>query len=264
MIISNEEELIKIKNSSLLVGKTLGEIVKYLYPGITLRFLDRIAENFIRSHNGIPAFKGYKGYPSTLCISVNDVVVHGIPDDTVLKEGDLVSVDCGVILDGLYADYAYTFLIGEVSEEKRLLTRITLESLYKGICVALAGNTTGDIGYEIQSYVEKFGFTVVRELVGHGIGRNLHEKPEVPNFGKKGKGTLLTEKMVLCIEPMINAGKKEVYQDRDNWAIRTKDGKSSAHFEHMVIVEKDYPQVISTYEYIEQNIKNNIWLNSPQ
>lgn len=264
MIITTEEEYIKIQNSSLLVGKTLGEVAKHLCPGVTSKFLDQIAERFIRSHGAIPAFKGYRGYPATLCISINDVVVHGIPDDVELKEGDLVSIDCGVLLEGFYADYAYTFLVGQVDQQKKLLALRTLESLYRGIAQAKTGNTTGDIGYAIQQYVEKHGFSVVRDLIGHGIGKNLHEKPEVPNFGKKGSGTILQDGMVLCIEPMINAGKKDVYQDKDGWTIRTKDGKPSAHFEHMVIVRKDTPQVISTYEYIEQSIKNNIWLNSLQ
>jgi len=262
MIVQNNEDIFFLTNSSLLVGKTLGEVTNHIRPGMTLKNLDIIAEEFIRAHGGEPAFKGYRGYPATLCISVNDVVVHGIPDLTEIKEGDLVSIDCGVKMNGLYGDYAYSFIVGEVNEDIHKLVEATKNSLYHGISKAIAGKSTGDIGNAVQSYVENLGFSVVRDLVGHGIGKELHDKPVVPNFGKKGKGALLQKGMVICIEPMINMGKKDVYQARDGWTIKTKDGKPSAHFEHMVIVEAEEPRVLSTYEFIENNIKNNIWLNN--
>lgn len=262
MIIKTHEELFFIKQSSLLVGKTLGEVAKHLRPGITLKMLDFLAEEYIRSNGGEPAFKGYRGFPSTLCLSINDVVVHGIPDNTEVKEGDVVSVDCGVKLNGMYGDYAYSFGIGEMNKDFRSLLDITKKSLDIGLTHAVAGNTTGDIGHSIQHYVEKHGYSVVRELVGHGIGNVLHDKPEVPNYGKKGRGIKLEDGMVICIEPMINMGKKEIFQAADGWTIRTKDGKPSAHFEHMVIVRKNDPEVLSTYEFIENSINNNIWLNN--
>lgn len=262
MIIKNHEELFFIKQSSLLVGKTLGEVAKHLRPGISLKMLDIIAEEYIRSNGGEPAFKGYRGFPSTLCISLNDVVVHGIPDNSEIHEGDVVSVDCGVKLNGMYGDYAYSFGIGEMNNDVQHLLDTTRKSLYIGIAQAVSGNTTGDIGHSIQDYVEKHGYSVVRELVGHGIGNMLHDKPEVPNYGKKGKGIKLEEGMVICIEPMINMGKKEIYQANDGWTIRTKDGKPSAHYEHMVIVRENQPEVLSTYEFIENSINNNIWLNN--
>jgi methionyl aminopeptidase len=262
MIIKSPEEYFFLKQSSLLVGKTLGEIAKHLRPGITLKALDTIAEDFIRSNGAQPAFKGYRGFPATLCISLNDVVVHGIPDATEIKEGDLVSVDCGVKLNGMYGDYAFSFGIGKMNEDVLNLMKVTKESLHKGIEQAVSGNSTGDIGSAVQEYVEQFGYSVVRELVGHGIGNVLHDKPEIPNYGKKGNGVKLEEGMVICIEPMINMGKKNVYQSRDGWTIRTNDKKPSAHYEHMVIVRKDHPEVLSTYEYINNNIKDNIWLNN--
>ncbi len=262
MIINSEEDLFFIKQSSLLVGKTLGEVAKQIRPGISSRMLDLIAEEFIRSNGGIPAFKGYRGYPATLCISLNDVVVHGIPSSEELKEGDIVSVDCGVIMNGMFGDYAYTFVIGEVDDSIHHLVNKTYESLFQGVEAAVSGNTTGHIGYAVQTYVEKHGFSVVRELVGHGIGKVLHDKPEIPNFGKRGKGQKLETGMAICIEPMINMGKRNVYQARDGWTIRTMDGKPSAHFEHMVVVGESEPQVLSTYEYIEENINKNIWLSN--
>lgn len=261
MILKTEEDYFYIKQSSLLVGKTLGELTNHIQPGVQLRKIDKIAEDYIRSNGGIPAFKNYRGYPSTLCISLNEVVVHGIPSDKEIKEGDIVSVDCGVSINNYYGDYAYSFIVGESNDIKRKLVKVTFESLEIGIRNAIKGNRTGDIGESIQSYVEMNGFSVVRELVGHGIGKNLHDKPEVPNYGKKGKGVLLEENMVICIEPMINAGRKEVYQESDGWTIRTRDFKPSAHFEHMVIIKENTPEVISTYEFIETNKKNNIWLN---
>lgn len=255
MLQKTEEEILKLKRSSLLVGKTLGEVAKILKPGITTKYIDSIAEQYIRDNGGIPGFKGYAGYPASLCISINDEVVHGIPGNRVIKEGDIVSVDCGAIIDGYHGDYAYSFIVGETDDKVKELVSITKESLYKGIEQAIVGNHIGDIGYAIQLHVERHGFSVVRDLVGHGIGTNMHEKPEVPNYGKRGMGFPLVENMVICIEPMINLGRKSVTQDDDGWTVRTRDGKPSAHFEHMVVVRKDKPEVISTYEFVEQNWK---------
>lgn len=255
MLQKSEEEILLLKKSSLLVGKTLGEVALHLKPGVTTKKIDDIAEQFIRDNGGIPGFKGYNGFPATLCISINDEVVHGIPGPKIIKEGDVVSVDCGAIVNGYYGDYAYTFIVGESDEKTKQLVSITKESLYKGIEQAVAGNTIGDIGYAIQLHVERHGFSVVRDLVGHGIGQHLHEKPEVPNYGRKGMGMPLPENIVICIEPMINLGTKNVKQDRDGWTIRTKDRKPSAHFEHMVVIRKEEAEVISTYEFVEQNWK---------
>jgi methionyl aminopeptidase len=246
-----DDEILLLKESSLLVGKTLGEVSRYLKPGVDTRTLDRIAEEFIRSHGGIPAFKGYNGFPATLCISINDQVVHGIPGERVVKDGDVVSVDCGAVLNGYFGDYAYTFIVGETDKHTADLVRVTRESLDLGIAEAISGNFVGDIGYAVQLHVERHGFHVVRDLVGHGIGRHLHEKPEVPNYGKRGRGIELVENMVICIEPMINMGTWKVIQEADGWTIRTRDRSPSAHFEHMVVVKKDKPEVISTYDFIE-------------
>lgn len=251
-LIKTPEEIGLIKQSSLLVGKTLAEVARHLRPGITTRELDRIAEQFIRDHGAIPGFKGYHGYPAALCISVNSVVVHGIPNDYVLRDGDIVSVDCGVVLNGYWGDSAYTFAVGEVAPEVRMLLQRTLESLYKGIEAAIAGNRIGDIGHAIQSHVEQFGYGVVRDLVGHGLGRQLHEKPEVPNFGRRGTGPQLHEGMVLAIEPMINLGTHQVVMDKDGWTIRTRDGKPSAHFEHDIVVRKGQAEILSTFSFIEE------------
>lgn len=256
-IVKSESEIRLIKESSLLVGKTLGEIARFIKPGVSTKFLDDIAESFIRDNGGTPSFKGYNGFPSTLCISINDRVVHGIPDNTVIKDGDIVSVDCGVKMNGYHGDYAYTFMIGNVKPEMVELVKATKESLYEGIKMAVAGNYTGDIGYAVQSYVESRNFSVVRELVGHGIGRSLHEKPNVPNFGQKGTGFKLKSGMVICIEPMINYGKKSIIFDDDGWTVRTTDGLPSAHFEHQVVIRDTHAEMLSTYEYIEQILNNN-------
>jgi methionyl aminopeptidase len=250
-----DEEIEKIRESSLLVGKTLAEVARVIAPGTVTSDLDRIAEDFIRSFKAEPAFKGYNGFPYTLCISVNEQVVHGFPGDRILKEGDIVSVDCGVLKDGFYGDSAYTFAIGEVKEEVKLLMKRTRESLYKGIEMAVAGKRVGDIGYAVQSYVEHYGYSVVRDLVGHGVGRNLHEKPEVPNYGKRGTGVQLETGMVIAIEPMINLGTKNVIQESDGWTIRTADRMPSAHFEHTVAVKTGKADVLSTFCYIEEELK---------
>jgi methionyl aminopeptidase len=256
MHLKSEEEIELIRNSSLLVGKTLAEVANHLKPGVTTGFLDGIAEDYIRSNNAIPGFKNYRGFIATLCISINDQVVHGVPGNRAILDGDIVSIDCGVIMSGYYGDSAYTFAVGEVSVEKMDLLRITKESLFKGVEAAIAGNRVGDIGYAVQSYVEKKGYSVVRELVGHGLGKKLHEEPQVPNYGNRGSGAKLSEGLVICIEPMINMGRKEILQEKDGWTIRTKDGKPSAHFEHAVVVRKGKCEVLSTFEDIE-NVKNN-------
>ncbi len=252
MILKSEEEIEKIRTSSLLVGKTLAEVKKNISVGVTPMQLDKIAEEFILDHDAKPGFKGYHGFPASLCVSVNDAVVHGIPNNNPLKNGDIISVDCGVLKDGFFGDSAYTFTVGEVSEEVLKLLEVTKESLYKGISCATAGNRTGDIGHAVQQYCESFGYGVVRELVGHGLGENLHEAPEVPNYGKKGRGTKLQEGLVIAIEPMINLGKKEIKHHADGWTIVTKDGKPSAHFEHTIVIRKEKAEILSSFEYIEQ------------
>ncbi|MBG0781481.1 MAG: type I methionyl aminopeptidase [Bacteroidales bacterium] len=250
--IKTEAEIEIQRESSLLVGKTLAEVAKYIAPGVKTIFLDAIAETFIRDHHAEPGFKGYGGFPGTLCISVNDQVVHGIPGQQELKEGDIVSIDCGVLMNGFYGDSAYTFAVGEVSDELNLLMQRTKESLYLGIEQAIAGNRTGDIGFAVQQYTEKYGYGVVRELVGHGVGKQLHEKPEVPNYGRRGAGVKLKENMVIAIEPMINLGVRNVLQEADGWTIRTLDRKPSAHFEHDVAIRKGKPDILSTFSYIEE------------
>lgn len=255
IIQKSEEEIELLKKSSLLVGKTLAEVAKFLKPGVQTIFLDKIAEEYIRDNKAKPGFKHYRGYPATLCISVNDQIVHGIPGKKEIKEEDIVSIDCGVILNQYYGDSAYTFAMEKVKNEVLKLMKVTKESLYKGIEKALSGNRIGDISFAIQNYVEGYGYSVVRELVGHGLGKNLHEEPQVPNFGKRGTGPKLTEGTVICIEPMINMGKKEIIQEPDGWTIRTKDGMPSAHYEHAIVVRKNQCEVLSTFEYIEE-VKN--------
>lgn len=256
--LKSEAEIELIKESSLLVGKTLAEVAKAIRPGVTLLYLDKIGEEYIRDHKAIPSFKGYNGFPAALCLSVNDVVVHGIPNNTILRDGDIISVDCGVFKNGFHGDYAYTFAVGEISEEKKLLIQRTKESLYKGIEAAKIGNTTGDIGSAVQRYVESFGYGVVRELCGHGIGRNMHEKPDIPNYGIPKKGEALREGMVFCIEPMITQKSRKIYMESDNWTIRTQDGLPAAHFEHQIALTKQGTEVLSTYQYIEEVLGNNI------
>lgn len=253
--IKTDEEIEIQRQSSLLVGKTLAEVARVIRPGITTAEIDKVAETFIRDHGAIPGFKGYGGFPATLCISPNDTVVHGIPGEQVLKEGDIVSVDCGVLWNGFYGDSAYTFTVGEVDGEILALLDRTREALDLAIEQAVTGKRIGDIGFAVQNYVESFGYSVVRDLVGHGVGRNLHEKPEVPNYGKRGSGMKLKSGMVLAIEPMINLGVKEVVQDRDGWTIRTADARPSAHFEHNVAVRNGKADVLSTFEYIEEVLK---------
>lgn len=251
-----EEEIDLIRESSLLVGKTLAEVAKSIKPGVTTLELDKIAEEYIRDNNAIPGFLELYDFPNTLCASLNSAVVHGIPNNKPLKDGDIISLDCGVLKNGFYGDVAYTFEVGEVSEEIKKLLRVTKECLQKAIDVAIAGNRIGDIGYAVQQHAESNGFGVVRELVGHGLGRELHEAPEVPNFGKRGNGLTLREGMVIAIEPMINMGVRNVVQDKDGWTIVTKDGKPSAHFEHDVAIRKGKAEVLSSHEFIEEVLNN--------
>jgi len=253
-----EEEIELIRASNLMVSKTLALVGEMLKPGITGKQIDEKAEMFIRDNGGVPSFKGYDGFPATLCVSKNEAVVHGIPTDEPFKEGDILSVDCGVYMNGFHGDSAFTFAIGDVDEETMKLLRITRESLYLGIEKAVVGNRVGDIGYAIQTHTEKqHGYGVVRELVGHGVGKALHEKPEVPNYGKRGRGVLLKEGMVIAIEPMVNLGHKKISQLNDGWTIVTRDRKPSAHYEHSVAVRKDKADILSDHSFVEHSVKNN-------
>lgn len=247
-----ESEIEKIRESSLIVSKTLAEVGKAIKPGISTLELDKIAENYIISQGAKPAFKGYKGFPATLCVSVNAQVVHGIPGKKVLNEGDVVSVDCGVVKNYFYGDSAYTFKVGKVSPEVLQLLRVTKEALYKGIEAAIEGNRLGDISASVEEHADKYHYGVVRELVGHGIGRNLHEGPDVPNYGKRGNGMKLQRGLVIAIEPMINMGGREVIQEKDGWTITAKDGKPSAHFEHTIAINKGKADILTTFNDIEK------------
>jgi methionyl aminopeptidase len=252
------EEIERIRESSLLVARTLAEVAKRIGPGVTSLELDKLAEEFIRDHGAIPAFKGYNGFPASLCVSPNSEVVHGIPNNKPFKEGDIVSVDCGVLKNEYYGDSAYTFPIGNVSDAVRSLLRVTKESLYQGINAAVEGKRLQDISFEIQTYCESHGYSVVRELVGHGIGRQLHEAPEVPNFGKRGSGPKLKQGLVIAIEPMINMGRKNVLHGKDGWTITTQDGLPSAHFEHTIAVGKDKAEILSSFRFIEEALNEQI------
>ena len=249
-----EEEIELVRKSSLLVAKTHAEIAGLIKPGITTLALDKIAEEFIRDNGGVPAFKGYAGFPNTLCMSPNDQVVHGIPNDNVLENSEILSVDCGVVMNGYYGDSAFTYEVGEVDAETKQLLKVTKESLYKGIEMAVSGNRIGDIGYAVQKHAESFGYGVVRELVGHGVGKNLHESPEVPNYGRRGRGAKLQEGLVIAIEPMINMGTRKIMQHNDGWTITTIDNKPSAHFEHTIVVRKGKAEILSSFVDIEKKI----------
>jgi methionyl aminopeptidase len=251
--LKTEEELKIIREGAQILGRAHGEIARLIKPGVRTSTLDELAEEFIRDNGGEPSFKNYNGFPSSLCISVNEVVVHGFPGKYELKETDVISVDCGVFYKGYHSDSAYTYPLEGVKEETLLLLERTYESLYRGIEQAKAGNRIGDVSFAIQSYVESFGYGVVRELVGHGVGKRLHEDPEVPNYGKRGKGPKIVSGMVFAIEPMINQGTKSVVQERDGWTIRTSDRKPSAHFEHTVAVHEDRTEILTTHKYIEEN-----------
>ena len=258
-----EQEIALMKEAAMLVSKTLTEIALFLKPGITTLQIDKLCFEFVKDHKASPSFLNYHGYPYSVCASVNDVVVHGFPNQTPIQEGDIVSIDMGVILNGWHGDHAYTFIMGEVAPEVVQLVKITKESLYKGIEKAIVGNRVGDISFAIQEHTEKkMGYGVVRELVGHGLGRSLHEDPQVPNYGKRGNGPKLKENLVLAIEPMINLGTKEIYTEKDGWTVRTRDGKVSVHFEHDVCVKKDHPLILSDYSIIESAEKKNVNLNT--
>lgn len=253
--IKSAEEIEILRENNLLVSKTLGEISKMIKPGVTTLELDKRAEEFIRDHGAVPGFLGYGGFPNSLCTSVNDAVVHGIPSDYALKEGDIISIDCGTKKEGYYGDSAYTFTVGEVDEKVEELLRATKESLNNGIENAIAGNRVGDISFAVQFHAENNGFSVVREMVGHGLGSNMHEAPEVPNYGKRGRGTKLKEGLVICIEPMINMGTRSIKQDADGWTIRTFDGKYSAHYELALAIRNGEPDLLSNFDYIVEDQK---------
>jgi len=252
ILIKTVDEIELMRESNQLVSRTLAELAKYIKPGVSTERLDQIAETFIRDHGAVPGFLGYQGYPKTLCTSVNSEVVHGIPSEkVVLQEGDQLSVDCGVVMNGFYGDTAFSFEVGEVSAEVRRLLDTTRECLRKGVEQAVEGKRVGDIGYAVQQHAEKAGYTVVREMVGHGLGRHLHEAPEVPNYGRRGTGPKLKKGMVICIEPMINMGRRQIKQEPDGWTIRTADNMPSAHFEWAVAADKGEADVLSTFSYID-------------
>ena len=250
--LKTDEEIELLREANLLVGMTLGEVAKWIKPGISTLRLDGIAEEFIRDHGAIPGFKGYGGFPSTICASVNDKVVHGFPSEYELREGDIISVDCGAVKNGFNGDSTYTFCVGEVAPEVLALLKTTKESLYVGIEHAVAGKRLGDISESIQSYCEARGYSVVREMCGHGVGRHLHEDPEVPNYGRRGTGPLLKNGMVIAIEPMINLGKRHIVIERDGWTTRTRDGKPSAHFEHTIAIRPGKADILSSFAYVEE------------
>lgn len=250
--LKTREEIELLRASNLLVGRTLALVGQHIKEGVTTLELDTLAESFIRDNGAIPAFKGYGGFPGSLCTSVNEVIVHGIPSDkTVLRQGDIVSIDCGTIVNGFVGDSAYTFVVGETNAQNDELLRVTKEALYKGIEIAKVGNRIGDISYAIQTHCEKAGFTVVREMVGHGIGHNMHEAPQVPNFGRPGSGPKIENGLTICIEPMINLGTRNVVFEKDGWTCRTADRKPSAHFEHCIAVWDGKAEILSSFDFIE-------------
>lgn len=256
--LKTDEEIELMREANQLVGKTLAEVGKHVAPGISTLQLDKIAEEFIRDHGAVPAFLGYGGFPNSICASVNEQVVHGIPSSTkILQEGDIISVDCGTILNGYVGDSAYTFCVGEVDPKVKDLLKTTKESLYLGIQAAVEGKRIGDISNAVQTYCESHNYSVVRELVGHGIGKRMHEEPEVPNYGRRGCGPLLKSGMCICIEPMINLGSKNVVFERDGWTVRTKDHKCSAHFEHCIAIRPEGPQILSSFDFIDEVLGSN-------
>lgn len=263
IIYKTQEEVELVRQNCLLVNNTIAEVGKEIKAGISTMYLNNLAEQFIRDHDSIPSFKNYHGFPYACCMSVNDAVVHGFPTNDELKDGDVVSIDVGVFKNGFHGDSAYTFALGHVSEGIKKLLRVTKDSLYKGIEKAVVGNRIGDIAFAIQEYTErKNGYGIVRELVGHGLGRELHEDPQVPNYGKRGSGAKLNDGLVIAIEPMINMGRKEVYNDKDGWTVRTKDGRPSAHYEHTVCVRKNAADILSSFDDIEIAEKTNVNLCS--
>lgn len=255
IFLKTREEIELMRESALMVSKTLAVVASIIGPGVSTLDLDKIAEEFIRDNGGIPSFKGYSGFPATLCTSVNEQVVHGIPGKQILKEGDVISVDCGVIKNGFHGDHAYSFQIGEVAPEVKKLLAETKESLYKAIAEVRFGNRIGDIGFAVQNHVQQFGYGVVRELTGHGLGRSLHEDPSVPNYGKRGRGAKIQDGMVIAIEPMINLGDHRVIQLSDGWTIVTADNRPSAHFEHDVAVIDGKAEILSTFDYLEEELR---------
>lgn len=256
--LKTDEEIELMREANQLVGKTLAEVGKHVAPGVSTLQLDKIAEEFIRDHGAVPAFLGYGGFPNSICASVNEQVVHGIPSSSkILNQGDIISVDCGTILNGYVGDSAYTFCVGEVDPKVKNLLKTTKEALYLGIQAAVEGKRIGDISNAVQTYCESHNYSVVRELVGHGIGKRMHEEPEVPNYGRRGCGPLLKSGMCICIEPMINMGSKNVVFEHDGWTVRTKDRKCSAHFEHCIAIRPDGPQILSSFDFIEEVLGSN-------
>ncbi len=261
IFLKTSDEIELLRQANLLVGRALAEVAKLIEPGVTTKQLDKVAEEFIRDNGAIPTFKGYPNYegvpfPGSICASVNDVVVHGIPNDTPLKEGDIVSVDCGTLLNGFCGDSCYTFCVGEVDEATKKLLQVTKESLYKGIEQAVHGKRLGDVGNAVQTHCEMNGFGVVREFVGHGIGSDMHEAPEVPNYGRKGNGLQLRSGMCIAIEPMITLGKRQIMMERDGWTVRTRDRRNAAHFEHTIAVCKDKADILSSFEFVEEVLRS--------
>lgn len=255
LFLKSKEEIEQIRRSGQVLGKAHAEVAKLIGPGITTAALDKVAEAYIKDFGGTPSFKGYNGFPASLCISVNDKVVHGIPNAYVLKEGDIVSIDCGVFLNGFHSDSAYTYAVGTVAAKTQKLLDVTKEALELAVRGIGPGSRLGDIGFTVQTHAERHGFSIVRELVGHGLGRSLHESPEVPNYGKRGQGSKLEEGLVIAIEPMVNEGSRNIVQERDGWTIRTADRKPSAHFEHTVAIVEGKADVLTTFQYIEEVIK---------
>ena len=256
--LKTDEEIELMREAKQLVGKTLAEVGKHVAPGVSTLQLDKIAEEFIRDHGAVPAFLGYGGFPNSICASVNEQVVHGIPSSSkILNEGDIISVDCGTILNGYVGDSAYTFCVGEVDPKVKNLLKTTKEALYLGIQAAVEGKRIGDISNAVQTYCESHNYSVVRELVGHGIGKRMHEEPEVPNYGRRGCGPLLKSGMCICIEPIINMGSKNVVFEHHGWPVRTKDRKCSAHFEHCIAIRPDGPQILSSFDFIEEVLGSN-------
>lgn len=253
IILKTEQEIEYLREANLVVARTLGELAKWVAPGITTRRLNQIADEYIRSQGAVPGFLGLYGFPGSVCLSVNENVVHGLPSDYVLREGDIISIDCGAVTEaGFNGDSTYTFPVGEISPEVKALLQTTKESLYIGISKAVPGNRVGDIGHAIQEYCEQRGYGVVREYVGHGVGRKLHEDPEVPNYGRRGTGPLIRNGMTIAIEPMINLGSKNVITEPDGWTSRTRDRKPSAHYEHSIAIHNDKPDILSSFDYVQQ------------
>jgi methionyl aminopeptidase len=259
--LKTEDEIELLRAANLLVGKTLGEVAKLIKPGVTTKELDKVAEEFIRDHGAVPTFKGFPNqqgdpFPASLCTSVNDQIVHGIPGDVVLRDGDIVSIDCGTYMNGFCGDSAYTFCVGEVDESVRKLLKTTKEALYLGIENAVQGKRIGDIGYAVQQHCEANSYGVVRDFVGHGVGKEMHEDPQVPNYGKRGYGTMLKKGMCIAIEPMITLGSRQIHIERDGWTVRTKDGKCAAHFEHTVAVGVAKADILSSFAFIEEVLRD--------